>query len=486
MKEQDEIEQLFSSNFDGFEKAPPADVKAAIDASLFSGGAATESKKRKGIIWWFALALVIGLTGLGSVIYLTNKSEETMANQPIARNVVSEENSKDLTSKKLKQEQKKQSSKSINQAQSITSNSSSKATDVEITVSSNTKPQVGSTATLSQNNKKRTKTKKKNSAFNKQPILIDNETTLNDNNPNLSIAKSISSKMMEDEPSNIQLDPTFDMKAKEDETSNTTKESSADLSSTETKIDSTGITDSSTANILPTNNPTATNTPLSKTSPFSLTIYGGATYGFSSLQQPTSSSFKMKETVGFSSSIEMNYALNNRFGIGAGIDVNTRMDNFYRMEELTDSVFIGVVPYFVYDPINTDSIVDTMYVTEFSVTTKEIEQNQFIRHTSFAIPLTFSWNIYTKGRWNYRLGTVVRLAYVNNKLVSNDHNFDVPEFKKFSARIGLRPQVDYTFNKIAIGAYLNCGFDLIPTVNWTDIERKRLDLGVGLLLRYKF
>jgi hypothetical protein len=40
--------------------------------------------------------------------------------------------------------------------------SSSKATDVEITVSSNTKPQVGSTATLSQNNKKRTKTKKKN------------------------------------------------------------------------------------------------------------------------------------------------------------------------------------------------------------------------------------------------------------------------------------------------------------------------------------
>jgi hypothetical protein len=491
MKEQDEIEQLFSSNFDGFEKAPPADVKAAIDASLFSGGAATESKKRKGIIWWFALALVIGLTGLGSAIYLSNKSEETMANLPIAKNGVSEENSKDLTSKKLKQEQNNQSSNSSSakSIQTIDNSSSSKLVEANNAVSSNAKSQMSSTSTTSQNIKKQTKTKKKNNIFKQQTILMDKESSqLKKNIPNLTAVISPASKMLEDEPSNIQLDPYFDMKAKEDETSNTTKESSSDLSSTETKtkVDSTGITDSSTASILTTNNPIATNKPLSKTSPFSLTIYSGVTYGFSSLQQPTSSSFKMKEAVGFNSSIEMNFALNNRFGIGTGIDLNTRMDNFYRVSQVTDSVYLGLVPQYVYDPQVPDSIIDTLYVEEYDVVTNEIEQSQLIRHTSFAIPLSFNWNIYSKGRWNYRLGTIVRLSYVNNKLVSNDHNFEMPEFKKFSARIALRPQVDYTFNKIAIGAYLNCGYDLIPTVNWTDIERKRVDLGAGLLIRYKF
>jgi hypothetical protein len=488
MKEQDEIEQLFSSSFDGFEKAPPADVKAAIDASLFSGGAATESKKRKGIIWWFALALVIGLTGLGSAIYLSNKSEETNANQSIAKNSSIKENAIDLGPKNLKQTQKNQSSNSnsTKSIQTFDNSSSSKLVEANNTVSSNAKSQMSSTSTTFQNNKKQTKTKKKKSTIQKQPILADNESPLKTNNPNLLVGTSTSSKMMEDEPSNIPLDPTFDLKAKEDETSNSTKESSTDLASTVTKIDSTNLTDSSSANNITSNDPAAIDNSKPKKSPLSLTVYSGATYGLSSLKQPSSSSFNMKEAVGFNSSIEMNYALNKRFGVGAGIDLNSRMDNFYRTEQLTDSVFIGLVPQYVYDPQVPDSIIDTLYIEDYDVVNNEIEQSQLIRHTSFAIPLTFNWNIYSKGRWNYRLGTVVRLAYVNNKLVSNDHNFEVPEFKKFSARIALRPQVDYTFNKIAIGAYLNCGYDLIPTVNWTEIERKRVDLGVGLLLRYKF
>ncbi len=488
MKEQDEIEQLFSSSFDGFEKVPPVDVKAAIDASLFSGGAATESKKRKGIIWWFALALVIGLTGLGSAIYLSNKSEETKANQSIAKNSESVENSKDQTPENLTQEQKNQSSNAISTktTQTFDNSSSSKLIESKNTFSSSASTQMTSTTASSEDTKKQTKTKNKKSTFQKQPILTDNESTLKTNNPNLLVGTSTSSKMMEDEPSNIPLDPTFDLKAKDDETSNSTKKSSTDLASTVTKIDSSALTDSSSANNITSNNPPAIDNSKPKKSPFSLTVYSGATYGLSSLKQPSSGSFSMKEAVGINSSIEMNYALNNRFGVGAGIDLNTRMDNFYRVTQVIDSVYLGLVPQYVYDPQVPDSIIDTLYVEDYDIVNNEIEQSQLIRHTSFAIPLTFNWNIYSKGRWNYRLGTVVRLAYVNNKLVSNDHNFEVPEFKKFSARIALRPQVDYTFNKIAIGAYLNCGYDLLPTVNWTDIERKRADFGAGLLLRYKF
>jgi hypothetical protein len=488
MKEQDEIEQLFSSSFDGFEKAPPADVKTAIDASLFSGGAATESKKRKGIIWWFALALVIGLTGLGSVIYLSSKSEESNVNKSIAENSLSEENSKDFESENLTQEQKNQSSNanSTKTTQTFDNSSSSKLIESKSTISLNASTQIISTTSSLENAKKQTKTKKIKSTFQKQSILTDNESTLKDDYPNLSVAKSIPSKMMGDEPSNIQPDPTFDLKGKDDETSNSTKKSSTDLASTVTKIDSTALTDSSSANNITSNDPAAIDNSKPNKSPFSLTVYSGATYGLSSLKQPSSGSFSMKEAVGFNSSIEMNYALNNRFGVGAGIDLNTRMDNFYRVTQVTDSVYLGLVPQYVYDPQVPDSIIDTLYVEDYDVVTNEIEQSQLIRHTSFAIPLSFNWNIYSKGRWNYRLGTVVRLAYVNNKLVSNDHNFEVPEFKKFSTRIALRPQVDYTFNKIAIGAYLNCGYDLLPTLKWTDIERKRADFGAGLLLRYKF
>jgi len=488
MKEQDEIEQLFSSSFDGFEKAPPADVKAAIDASLFSGGATTESKKRKGIIWWFALALVIGLTGLGSAIYLSTKSDETNANQSIAKNSESVENSKDQSSENLKQEQKNQSStaNSTKATQIFDNSSSSKLNEAKNTISSSASTQMTSTTASSEDTKKQTKTKKKKGTFKKQAILTDNESTLKNNKPNLTVVASASSKMTEDEPSNIQLDPSIDLQAKDDETSIQLNETSTDLASTVSKIDSTAKIDSTSANNVASNDPPAIDNSKPKKSPFSLTVYSGTTYGFSSLQQPSSSSFNMKEAVGFSSSIEMNYALTNRFGVGAGIDLNTRMDNFYRVTQVTDSVYLGLVPQYVYDPQVPDSIIDTLYVEEYDVVTNELEQSQLIRHTSFAIPLSFNWNIYSKGRWNYRLGTVVRLSYVNNKLVSNDHNFEVPEFKKFSARIALRPQVDYTFNKIAIGAYLNCGYDLLPTLNWPDIERKRVDLGAGLLIRYKF
>lgn len=487
MKEQDEIEQLFSSNFDGFEKAPPADVKAAIDASLFSGGATTESKKRKGIIWWFVFALVIGVTGLGSIIFFTNRTNDVKASNLHAQNTSENENSSSPDTSINSVRQNKVPSSNSTKTKSSTKKTNSEETSGQMkAVSSHPVKKEQSAITSS------TTTKKKKNATNdkhnlkKKSGLIDNDLKSKSAGTSLTGIISAQTKMTEDEPSNLQLDSDLNKKTISEENSNSSKESSADLASTETKIDSTSSEDSSKMSIALSPDPTITSLPKAKTSPFSLTLFSGATYGLSTLQQPTSSSFKMKEEIGFSSSIEMNYALTNRFELGAGIDINTRMDNFYRVSQVTDSVYLGLVPQYVYDPQVPDSIIDTLYVEEYDVVNNEIEQNQLIRHTSFAIPLIFNWNIYSSGRWNYRLGTVVRLAYVNNKLVSNDHNFEMPEFKKFSARIALRPQVDYTFNKIAIGAYLNCGYDLLPTVNWTDIERKRVDFGAGLLIRYKF
>ena len=487
MKEQDEIEQLFSSSFDGFEKAPPLDVKAAIDASLFTGGVATESKKRRGIIWWFVFALVIGVTGLGSIIFLTNRTDAVNASNLHAQNSSEDENSSSLHTSINSVRQNKVPSSNSTKTKSSTKETDSAETSGQMkAVSSHPVKKEQSAITSS------TTTKKKKNATNdkhnlkKKSGLIDYDLKSKSAGTGLTEIVSSQTKMTEDEPSNLQLDSDLNKKTISEENSNSSKESSADLASTETKIDSTSSEDSSKMSIALSPDPTITSLPKATISPFSLTLFSGATYGLSTLQQPSTSNFKMKEAVGFSSSIEVNYALNNRFGLGAGIDINSRMDNFYRVSQVTDSVYLGLVPQYVYDPQVPDSIIDTLYVEEYDVTNKEIEQSQLLRHTSFAIPLTFNWNIYSKGRWNYRLGTMVRLAYVNNKLVSNEHNFEVPEFKKFSARIALRPQIDFTVGKIAIGAYLTCGYDLIPTVNWTDIERRRVDLGGGLLIRYKF
>lgn len=66
MKEQNELEHLFSSTFDGFEVTPPSHIKSAIDESLFS--AKTPVHKKRGFIWLFPL---IGFFFIGSFITLS-------------------------------------------------------------------------------------------------------------------------------------------------------------------------------------------------------------------------------------------------------------------------------------------------------------------------------------------------------------------------------------------------------------------------------
>lgn len=482
MKEQDEIEQLFSSSFDGFEQTPPLDVKSAIDASLFSGGtvAPTESRKRrKGIIWWFILALIIGIAGFGSLFFLTNRTNDKNASGSLAQNSSKNENSSKSDNKFITVMQSKVHSSKSSKTNKI---DSEKSTEQMTIVSSNSAKKENTGYFSSPNLRKKKKTISNKVGLKKNSILTEGELKLTSRGDEFASTKT---KMTEDEPSNIKLDLNFETKKGADENSNSLKQSPIDLAKTEIKIDTVQVTESKTTNVITSNTATDNKVPISKASSFSLTIFSGTTFGLSSLKQPSTSNFEIKESLGFSSNIEVNYILNSRFGLGAGVDINSRTDNFYKIETKSDSVYVGMMSQYIYDSQNTDSIIDTIYVEQYDVSTFQVEQSQFIRHTSFALPLSFNWNFYNKGKWNYGLATVVRLSYVNNKLVSNEHNFEIPTFKKFSARLSLRPQVIYSFDKFSLGAYLTAGYDLIPIIHWTDIQRNRLDLGAGLLLRIK-
>jgi len=483
MKEQDEIEQLFSSSFDGFEKTPPLDVKAAIDASLFAAGSVnTEAptKRRRGIIWWFTLAALIGLSGLGGGLFLSSRNSGNESNDSSgAISQVSKQN-QDLENRVSKHNVKQnQVVDSINSTQTSSSNSSSNSSKEDIIMSSKT--------TIKKSNPivKNVKGKSKSSL---NGNLLRNGTGIKEKvfEPQnyISVEASTNNKLNEDESlTAVNANNDDEEQLAKNEISNNSNQKAVEAQST--KLDSSSVNTNETMNNTASNSklPIPTDIKSQNNSPFSISIYGGMTYGLSSLTQPSTSNFEMKEALGFSSSVEVNYALNSRFGFGVGVDLNSRMDNFYTYEATTDSAYVGLMPQYVYDPQNTDSIIDTLYVEEYNLTTTTIEQSQFIRHTSFALPLTFNWNLYTKGKWNYGLATVVRLSYVNNKLVSNEQNLEIPEFKKFSARLSLRPQVMYSFDEFALGAYLNVGYDLIPTLQWTDIQRNRIDLGGGLFLR---
>jgi hypothetical protein len=84
------------------------------------------------------------------------------------------------------------------------------------------------------------------------------------------------------------------------------------------------------------------------------------------------------------------------------------------------------------------------------------------------------------------MNTGLRFSYVQNKMTFNPEGMIEPDFKSFGLRVNLRPEITYSLKKVGIGGYMNLGYDAIPSVQWTDVKRTRIDYGFGLVLKYHF
>ena len=504
MKKQDEIEELFSSTFANFESMPPLDVKAAIDDQLFNGKTPVTGR-RKGFIWISSSIILIGIV---SFFALKNGRN----NSPVlAKNEISVQESSPAspTSEPIKKESHKELSQSENQHSTkkiFTQFEEQKLTqEIELKANNSAKKssKIENDSKLERNNitlKKQKGTRVKTNETNKKTSHLVKNNTLASETNDLKTEGSNSFNQIEkkDNPIHKSEIPTnsifsnevVDAKNESIEKSNSLEENTLnenensvseniEIQDTTTQIqwsEETGIPGS-----LMGFDPSI----IRGLSPWCFSLYTGGTFGSSILKNSTPENYKMKEQLGFSTSLEANYRLNTRLGVSAGIDMYSRKEIFYKFIPAGDSILTGYTIQYIYlNPVLQDSIIGTLLIPIYSVGSAAATQEQIIQHVSYAIPISLSINLLDKGHWKMYLNTGLRISYVQNKLVSNPIGMIEPDFKSVGLRVNMRPEITYSLMKFGIGCYLNLGYDAIPAIQWTDIKRNRVDYGFGLVLKY--
>ncbi len=506
MKKQDEIEELFSSTFANFESMPPLDVKAAIDDQLFNGKTPVTGR-RKGFIWISSSIILIGIVSFFALKNGRNNSpvlakneisvQESSPTSPTSE-TIKKESHKEVSPLKINNSQKKiitqfEEQKLPQEIELKANNSAKKSSKIE-----NDSKFAGNNITLKKQKITRDKTSQTNNnrsnSIKNSPNKSESKEEKNELSHSISQPEKgdnitekfeipmnsvfsnevIVAKNESIEKSNSSVENTFN------ENENSVAENS-EVQDTTTQVQWSEATEIKPA--LMGFDPSI----IRGLSPWSISIYSGGTFGSSILKNSTPENYKMKEQLGFSTSIEANYRLNTRFGISAGIDMYSRKDVFYKVVPAGDSIIDGVTTQYIYfNPVTQDSIIDTIISPNYFVLQSEYNQNQRIQHNSFAIPIYLSINLFLKGNWKMYLNSGLRISYVQNKLVSNPIGMVEPDFKSVGLRVNMRPEITYSLKKFGIGCYLNLGYDAIPAIQWTDVKRNRVDYGFGLVLKYHF
>lgn len=505
MKKQDEIEELFSSTFANFESMPPLDVKAAIDDQLFNGKTPVTGR-RKGFIWISSSIILIGIVSFFALKNGRNNSpvlakneisvQESSPTSPTSE-TIKKESHKEVSPSKINNSQKKiitqfEEQKLPQEIELKANNSAKKNSKIE-----NDSKFAGNNITL----KKQIITRDKTSRTNKS------KSNSIKNNPNKSESKEVKNELSHSisqpeksdnitEKYEIPMNCVFSdevivAKNESIEKSNSSVENT--FNENENSVAEYSEVQDTTAQIKwseETGTPTVLKgfdaSQIKALSPWSISIYSGGTFGSSFLNNSSNKNYKMKEHVGFSTSLEANYRLNARLGVSAGIDMYSRKDVFYKVVPAGDSIITGYTTQYIYlNPALQDSIIGTLLIPIYSVSAAT-NQEQLIQHVSYAIPISLSINLLDKGQWKMYLNTGLRISYVQNKLVSNPLGMVEPDFKSVGLRINMRPEITYSLKKFGIGCYLNLGYDAIPAIQWTDVKRNRVDYGFGLVLKYHF
>ena len=506
MKEQNELEHLFSSTFDGFEVTPPSHIKSAIDESLFS--AKTPVHKKRGFIWLFPL---IGFFFIGSFITLSfntrnhstkisNSSSTQFANQTTyasakdSKTLNDTENQTIITKNQYADSNGNQSKLANEQHQFSGVNNTQKnkvegkLNDVKNNVKTSElfkkggfKNAINQPTNASKTQKSKTqKTKEKTQKASERSNVIDDvmKDKLNDN-------FALTGKSTEDSATQtISKDLSKnEEKAKEDQ--NEKQEDATSIN--EKQKESVASVDTSKSSIQPTQI-----TPLFTPSKWSIGLYTGTFFGVNSLSSNSNNYYEIKSPAGFNSSFEVNYGLNGKWSITAGLSYSTFNERISAV--IYDTTFIPngtTVEYIYLNPALQDSIIDSIVTVNYITEIAESNVAQKINYSVFSLPIYGSFSLFNKGNWSSSLMAGIRMNY-NRAIVTNLYEgipgalISTPEIKQFGLSAALRPEITYSFVKFGLGVYLNTSFDLIPITRWTDIDKKRFDFGGGVVLKYRF
>jgi hypothetical protein len=506
MKEQNELEQLFSSAFDGFEVTPPSHLKAAIDESLFESKTPVHSKR--GFIWLFP---IIGFFLIVSFIILSfnehthstkmsNSSSTQLANQTtqsswkesntvnnnVNQLVDTKKQHTKAMSNKVEMAKEQHQFSDINNTQN--NKVESKFTDVNYTSTIAKSAKKAGLKNTSNQPTKKSKTKKLITQKTKEKGQKDSERSnvIDDYTKDILIGDLASfGKLTEDSVTDTKSmnSSTNEEKSKEDlnEQSQEAASTNESQNSLDKSIDSSGSVDSGS-------NKSSGGAP----SKWTVGLYTGTFLGVNSLSATSNNYYEINSPAGFNSSFEVNYGLNNKWSVSAGLGYSTFNERISAV--IYDTTFIPngtTVEYIYLNPALQDSIIDSIVTVNYITEIAKSDAAQKINYNVFSLPIYGSFTLFNKGNWSSSLMAGVRLNY-NKATVTNLYE-EIPEalistpiVKQFGISVALRPEITYSFGKFGLGVYLNTSFDLIPITRWSDIDKKRYNVGGGVVLKYRF
>lgn len=515
MKEQNELEHLFSSTFDGFEVTPPSHVKAAIDESLFASKTPVHTKR--GFIWLFPL---IGFFFIGSFITLSfstrihstkisNDSSTQIANHTSYNSSQNDNTLNNFDNQSVDKEGKQTANTRINventKKQHKTTSHKKHQKQLKVSKLNQTKFAAKPNESVKNSGFKSRlvhQTKNANSK-NSKPYKTNYKTQRSAKKGNKRDAVSedklyditsqtdpSSEDSVIDEKSAENSAKAGEMIPEEKEKSEVVVSSNENQNSANNSFDTIASNSSSSAGLA--NSSGATNSTVKTSSKWSLGLYAGTLLGFNSMSSNTTNNFEINSPAGFSSSIEVNYGLTNKWSITTGLGYSTFNERISGV--IYDTTFIpnGVTVEYIYlNPALQDSIIDSIVTVNYISEIASFEASQKINYNVFSLPIYGSFTLFNKGNWSSLLMAGVRLNYCKTTVTNYYEGtpealISSPQIKQFGISAALRPEITYAFGKFGLGVYLNTSFDLIPITRWTEFDKKRFDFGGGAVLKYRF
>ena len=490
MKQNDEIEDLFASTFDDFSVEPPPNVKINIDTKI--------KKNRFNKSWLFipvliALVSVIGYLFTPSAkpsiqhsasIPFTNKRSSQNFEKENDQNYTSQNNtsaSLDTATKNsnIKTKGQNQENKSINKyTTNTTTKQLTQTTLTNFSKNSKTSNQYNSTK------KSKSDLKKKNSSnsSNSSNQTINNSIPTDQTTTSLNASQTGNTQNgNSSNHSNNQNNSTGN------NTQNSSKDSIIDRETKDNltlKADSIAKSDSlnNLVNIAPDN---TQKPPIDSTKNASKWLI--STHFGSSLTHTTSSNknFSYTENNSLFMNIEASYYLNNKVNFNSGIQYNSFSNHLiYNTYTYQDSIQTGFDSTMVINP--QDSTVSWNVYPVYQIDSLLVSNNQFYNQSSISIPLYIGYTQQLKTNWYFDATGGILLSYQQAKKISSDPLVPDPTIRSMGIKVCVRPQIRYQLNQFGISISSNFGYDLIPTLNWNGVNKKRMYSEFAIGVHYQF
>lgn len=482
MKEMNDIENLFATNFGGESVAPPAEVKTNIDKAIFG-------KKKVGIIrlWPILLLLLIGTTT--GVYFLStgdsNKvqkqiSQESSASKNSNNQVDSmndsgnkissqnqtEKNDENAEDELYEEERGKGSSiySAVNENNSTNSKSNQKIDENGNFSNSNS---LGNANHLADNNNglnavgnekdgmESANNENQNDRNNRM-----NPNNLSDTDDNLLNPEHVNENRGMDITSNLELN-----------TANTIELPLKDLAE---RAYAPKMEDNS-RNLM------------------SLRLYAGMANGVGPVNYTVDTlmaqTTQVSESNGLNLGVEWGMQFNSRFGISAGMEYFGNSSEVIQSNTVTvqDTVVINEYWEYVYNnPVTQDSIIDSNYVyiyAEYDVINTEAS---IVNTKAFSVPVFFSFTQKIGRSFDLSVYGGAKFSFLQQRFLDENGAIMNPDLRSFSMSLMLRPELTYNWNKFGVGVYGKVGYDVVNGMQWSAMRRNRYDVGAGIVLKYTF